>query len=317
MSLNAILTHAAFAPLPSVSWIKVTGSDRIRWLNGMVTNSIQALTPGDGCYNFVLNAQGRIQADATAFLREDHLLMETGSAAKLITLLDHFIIMDDVELADLSEERHGLLIAGPNAAQLLAAIGIGAELDELRLANVTWQESPIDLIHASIDLIHAYSPLVPRYELWGGAETMTQLAEALRAAGAESASPDELENLRILEATPLCGTDIRDRDLPQETAQTRALHFAKGCYLGQEIVERIRSRGAVHRMFTAFTLTGELPPVGTALTAEGKAVGELTSVAAIELPSGPVQRALGYVRREALERGATLEYLGGTAVAGE
>jgi folate-binding protein YgfZ len=120
----------------------------------------------------------------------------------------------------------------------------------------------------------------------------------------------------MLEGTPLYGTDIRDRELPQETGQTRALHFAKGCYLGQEIVERIRSRGNVHRTFSGFRLDGELPVAGAALEADSKQVGELTSVAAIPLPEelgGTVQLGLGYIRREALDRGLPITYTGGTA----
>ena len=128
--------------------------------------------------------------------------------------------------------------------------------------------------------------------------------------------PPPLEAFRILSGTPRYGVDIRNtataHDLPQETAQTRALHFSKGCYLGQEIVERIRSRGNVHRTFSGFELTGALPAPGTTLTAEGKPAGELTSVAAIPLAT-PVQLALGYIRREALERKLPLDYPGGTA----
>src|SRR5579863_6817833 len=101
MSLSPILTSAAFAPIQNVGWIRVTGSDRVRWLNGMVTNNIAALKPGEGCYNFFLNAQGRIQADATAWLLEDSILLQTAAdrIPALIAMLDHFIIMDDVELS--------------------------------------------------------------------------------------------------------------------------------------------------------------------------------------------------------------------------
>jgi folate-binding protein YgfZ len=146
--------------------------------------------------------------------------------------------------------------------------------------------------------------------------------------GATPVSSEALEALRILEGTPRYGIDIRNNetahDLPQETGQTRALHFSKGCYLGQEIVERIRSRGNVHRTFSGFSLTGALPEPGAVLTAEGKPVGELTSVAAIPLPESStqpahiVQLALGYVRREALPvtaqaRNLPIEYPGGVA----
>ena len=120
----------------------------------------------------------------------------------------------------------------------------------------------------------------------------------------------------MLEGTPLYSVDIRDRELPQETGQNRALHFAKGCYLGQEIVERIRSRGNVHRTFIGLRVEGELPAVDSKLQADGKDIGELTSVASIPVPGteGAVQLALGYVRREALDRASPLLYPGGIAI---
>jgi aminomethyltransferase len=147
------------------------------------------------------------------------------------------------------------------------------------------------------------------------------IAHELLNAGAVEVDSAALEDLRILEGTPRFGTDIRDKDLPQETGQTRSLHFTKGCYLGQEIVERIHSRGGVHRAFSGFVLTGALPAPGTQLEAESEAkpVAELTSVASIHLPGqpAPMQLALGIIRREALEnaqaRNLTLTYPGGTA----
>jgi len=311
--LSALLTTAAIAPLDDTGWIRVTGSDRVRWLNGMVTNSIADLAPGQGCYNFVLNAQGRIQGDLTAFMLQDSILLETSrdQVEKLLSLLDHFIIMDDVELESM-ETRSGLLLAGPGAEAILHELGISGELPQSQVITRHWRGE-------DFPLIHGYSPLVPRWELWIGKSVAPVLAEALLAAGATPVSPEALDHLRILEGTPRYGTDIRNsetaRDLPQETGQTRALHFTKGCYLGQEIVERIRSRGNVHRTFTGFQLTGALPAAGTALEgdSDAKAVGELTSVASIPLASGPVQLALGYIRREALERNLPLTYPGGAA----
>ena len=144
--------------------------------------------------------------------------------------------------------------------------------------------------------------------------------EGLRGAlGLPEVTAEPLEFLRLMEARPLFGQDIRNtekaHDLPQETAQTHALHFAKGCYLGQEIVERIRSRGQVHRRFTAFRLTGELPETLPAiLEAGGKAAGEITSAALVSLAEGPVLMALGYVRQEAVEAKLDLTYAGGVAV---
>ncbi len=156
---------------------------------------------------------------------------------------------------------------------------------------------------------------VPRFEIWSAPSTIASILDELRGTSALPTFEADLEQLRILSGTPLYGTDIRNteaaKDLPQETNQTRALHFSKGCYLGQEIVERIRSRGAVHRTFTGFIAHGELPAPGTLLftpdTLE-KPIGELTSIA--QTPYGIF--ALGYLRREVLDRNTRIQYSGGT-----
>lgn len=312
--LAALLQAVGVSPLGQAGWIRVTGGDRVRWLNGMVTNSIQELKDGRGAYSFFLNAQGRIQGDATVFAEPEALMIETASSriSDLISFLDRFIIMDDVELADATDARLGLHVAGPQAASLLTSIRFNVEgLEQLATRTVSWNA-------VDVTIIHTFSPLVPKYELWGAdAKTIQSMTEALQNSGALYCEAQSLEDLRILEGTPLYGTDIRDRELPQETEQTRALHFNKGCYLGQEIVERIRSRGNVHRTFGGFLLDGDLPASGALLEADGKQVGELTSVAAIPLPNGHgelTQIALGYVRREALDRGIPILYAGGVAI---
>jgi folate-binding protein YgfZ len=310
LQLSALLHRAGISRLDGTGWIQVTGSDRARWLNGMATNGVQQLEEGTGAYNFFLNAQGRIQGDGYIFSRPDRLLIETQSSqiATLIPYLDHYVIMDDVELKDITGTWAGLTVTGPQSASLLSQIGLSVTgLKPLDLRDLPWKA-------ATISVIYAFSPLVPRYELWGDAATIDGLWQALQSAGAALANPESLEWLRILEGTPRYGIDIRDRELPQETGQTRALHFSKGCYLGQEIVERIRSRGNVHRIFQAFRIEGELPATGVALESAGKPSGELITIAVIPVDGKPLQLALGYVRREALDRGGPLTYPGGTAV---
>jgi len=305
--LKALRTGAGVAPF-AAGWIAVTGSDRVRWLNGMVTNSVQALTPGEGAYSFLLTAQGRIQADVTVWAKADLLLLETDPAQveTVMGLLDRFIIMDDVELADETANWHGLLVAGPLAAEKLAAVGVAVRASKLLKKSVAAYKG------TELQMISAYSPVVPRFEIWSrDAAVLSELQMALLDAGSTACDADGLELLRVVEGTPRYGTDIRERDLPQETNQTRALHFNKGCYLGQEIVERIRSRGNVHRTFTSFVLKGDVPAPGTALEAEGKPVGELTTVAAEEIDGQRI--ALGFIRREALDRGLDITYAGGTA----
>jgi folate-binding protein YgfZ len=319
--LQALLESAAVAPLDHLGWLRITGEDRVRWLNGMVTNSIQALAPGEGNYNFVLSAQGRIQGDVTVWMLEDSILLETSAnqIPVLTALLDRFIIMDDVELAPV-DDLAGLLIAGPHALSIVGALGTANKAAApcssepqpppppgILLKQTVYAGSPVSLIRA-------HSPLVPRFEIWSAPSTIASITDELRNSQIATASELDLEHLRILEGTPLYGTDIRDKELPQETNQTRALHFNKGCYLGQEIVERIRSRGNVHRTFTGLRLEGDLPPAGTPLEVEGKPVGELTSVATVPLPDGPIQLALGYLRREAIERRLPITYPGGTAI---
>ena len=309
--LEALLTSAGLVPLAHIGWIKITGTDRVRWLNGMVTNSIGDLGESHGCYNFILNAQGRIQGDGYAFAEPDHLLLETGLSQipTLLALLDRFIIMDDVELTNITSSKHGLMIAGPHAPAVLSSLGLlPSPATAPSLARVTWQGAPVSVIHG-------YSPLVPRFELWSDEPTISALTSELAARNATLCTPAALDLLRIAEGTPLFGTDIRDRDLPQETGATRALHFSKGCYLGQEIVERIRSRGNVHRTFGGFHLLGANASTGLALTVDEKPVGELTSVAALHHPdTGDLtQIALGYIRREALAQGKPIHYEGGTA----
>ena len=134
-----------------------------------------------------------------------------------------------------------------------------------------------------------------------------------------------VEAFRIISRhAPLRAKDIRNnetaRDLPQETNQTHALHFTKGCYIGQEIVERIHSRGQVHRTLTRFRLTpadpaAALPTLPVTLQADGRPAGELTSAAWAPIPDGPQLLALGYMRREALELRKELTYPGGIAIA--
>ncbi len=318
-SLQALLETSAFAPIHNLGWLRITGEDRVRWLNGMTTNNIAALKPGEGCYTFFLNAQGRIQADAYAWMLEDSILLESeaGGIPTLIAYLDRFIIMDDVELENHSMDGTGLVVLGPQSESLLEQIGFAADLPPMHFAQELW---PHDNGPVPVRRIHTDGPLTPHFELWSDPATIGLLAESLRATGAIEATPESLTQLRILAGIPLFGTDIRNteaaRDLPQETApsgsQSRALHFSKGCYLGQEIVERIHSRGNVHRSFSGFLLTGDLPPAGTTLAtseAPDKPLGELTSIARV----GDRILALGYIRREAMERRVPLLYAGGTA----
>jgi folate-binding protein YgfZ len=228
--------------------------------------------------------------------------------------LDHFIIMDDVELTPAFTDETSLLVVGPEAHAALKWVGI-SPVEPLHLAHGNWADSPYFPVLLS-------SPSTNTFELRASDGTISAITPDLLSAmtpgllsvGITELSAEALEALRLFEARPLYGRDITEKYLPQETNQPNALHFNKGCYLGQEIVERIRSRGQVHRLLTPLRLMGELPTeLPTPLEADGKPVGEITSAALVPLPDGDQILALGYVRREALDTHATLTYAGGSA----
>ena len=274
----------------------LTGRDRVRWLNGMVSNNIRDLAAGHGVYAFVLNAQGHIQGDLYAFNRGDDLLVEIDrvQVENLLPLLRRYIIMDKVEIEDLSDKMTGIEIAGPKSAEALAALGISSpELAPLQFRDVTWNGIGLSVISSD-------NPCVPNYELWAPSESVQLVRDALVRGGATNIHPEAQETFRILCGIPMVGRDIRERTLPQETGQERALNFTKGCYIGQEIVERIRARGAVHRTFTGFEVGGPVPSPGTKIQSAGKEAGEITSAAALPTSDGERRVALGFLRKEFL-----------------
>lgn len=277
--------------------ISLTGGDRVRWLNGMVTNNIRDLAAGRGVYAFLLNPQGHILGDLFAYNREDSITVDTDSSQleKILATFDHYIIMDDVEVTNLSEQSTALGITGPRSREVLAAAGFAVpEMQPLQIQSTIWQNAECTLVRGDDD------PQLPSYELWLAPEKVKQLWDSLLAAGAAPVGSEALELHRIVSGIPRYGVDIRERDLPQETEQARALNFNKGCYVGQEIVERIRSRGAVHRKFTGFLVEGAEPILaGTRIVANEKEVGEVTSVASLHLNEVSKSVALGYIRREA------------------
>jgi folate-binding protein YgfZ len=275
--------------------ISLTGADRVRWLNGMVTNNIRDLAAGSGVYAYLLNPQGHILGDLYAYNRGESITVDTDSAQaeKILATFDHYIIMDNVEVTNLSGQLTALGIAGTNSRGVLSAAGFTIpEMKPLHAQSVIWQGVDCTLVRGEDSEYFSN-------EIWLPSDQVRQLWDALRAAGATPVGSEALELQRIVSGIPRYGVDIRERDLPQETEQARALNFNKGCYVGQEIVERIRSRGAVHRKFTGFlTESTESIAAGTEIVAGEKEVGEVTSAASLQLASGNKVVLLGYIRRE-------------------
>lgn len=281
--------------------ITVKGRDRVRWLNGMITNTIKALPVDRGNYSFVLNPQGRILGDVYTYNRGEYLVLDTDRSQleTMLNTLKRFIIMDQVEMAEAGESLQAIGLCGPKAAAVLASAGIEASgLEPLEVRELTAG-------NAGFILVRGPEQKPGWYEIWTTGENIERAWESLVKAGAQPVGTDALEQWRILRGIPHYGQDVRERDLPQETEQTQALNFTKGCYIGQEIVERIRSRGQVHRKFTGFEFPDALPQPGK-FEENGRLLAEITSVAQI----GNKKVGLGYVRRETTPAGTELN-LGG------
>ena len=345
----ALVSGAAIHDLGWLRRVAVRGEDRFRWLSGMVTNTVNDLFPNTGAWNLVLNAQGRIQGDlmvwregeelsaqrrktaatppenevrskdpllGTPFAGESGLDLEIAADQydRLMAHLNRFIIMDDVELVPLDIEPQGELgsgtavgLTGPRADEVLGRLGLPVFVHPMRGTCVEW--NGLDL-----RILRGYGVLAPHYEIWTPSASLKKLWTYLRAAGTVPVGAASLDAFRIAEGIPAYGIDIAERDLPQETSQMRALHFNKGCYLGQEIVERIHSRGSVHRHLRQLELTGPVPPAGTELTLDGgMAAGRITSAAELHLSPNNRIFALGMIRGEAELPDQPFHYTVGTA----
>jgi folate-binding protein YgfZ len=296
----------------------------------MTTNDVEHLTPGTGCYAYFLSAQGRILADVNLFCRPDHFLLDTEpeTREKVFRHLDAFIIADDVTLGDVTDETAAIAIEGPEAAAMLAKIGVPHPEDEFD--SIEWNGALV--VRATYTGATGFVIVVSKTE-------RESLVNRLESAGVVRSSEEAFRIVRLENGRPRYGEEISERYLAQETNQSRALHFQKGCYLGQEIVERVRSRGQVHRVLVDVHVEATEPPeagtklqtraeaergaadpepVETASSRAGESIasepsaGEIAS-AAFSPALGKVA-ALAYVRVEHARPGATL-YLAGTQVA--
>jgi tRNA-modifying protein YgfZ len=288
---EALREGVAWRDVSSRGRIRLTGEDRARLLHAMTTNHVEQLKPGESCYAFFLSAQGRVLADVNIFCRPDHFLLDTEpeTADKVREHLEHFIIADDVTVENVAPQTVAIAVEGPRAAEVLnLEVGQGRALP------------------ASYTGLPGWLMIAPTAE-------REALIKQLEEAGAVAANESDFQVVRLENGRPRYGEDITDRYLAQETNQLRALHFHKGCYLGQEIVERVRSRAQIHRVLMPLQIEGtEPPPPGTKLQADGRDAAEITS-SAYSPALGQVV-ALAYVRSEHARPGAVLELAGRPAV---
>jgi aminomethyltransferase len=268
---DALRTAAAWLDLSARGRIYATGEDRARLLHAMTTNHVQQLTPGAGCYAFFLNAQGHILADVNLLCLEDRFLLDTEPEARerVLRHLDKYIIADDVALEDVTALLASVAVEGPHAAAVLAAVG--APAPDAEYAHAPWEGGIVE---------RASQTGEPGFRIFMPAEVKADWIARLESAGAVRGTLGEARTVRLEHGKPRYGEDIFDTTLPQETRQMHAVHFSKGCYIGQEIVERIRSRGHVNRLLVKLEVEGEAPlGGGTKVTTGAAEAGEITSSA--------------------------------------
>src|ERR1019366_4142113 len=286
LGYQALRSGAAWLDLSARGRIVARGRDRARLLHAITTNEVKKMTPGTGCYAFLLNPQGRIQADLCLFCHDDHFLIDTEPELreKVRVHIRRYIIADQVELEDVTAGTAAIGLEGPGAAGLLAGVGAAGP------GAAYWQGAWGDVRVAAVTVTGQ-----PGVRIFCSAEKAAALAHRLEAAGAVAASAEDARLGRIENGKPRYGEDIRETSLPQETQQMHAISFNKGCYLGQEIVERIRAQGRVNKKLMRVVLVGgEVPAAGTKTTVDG-AEAEVTS-AVVSPASGEVV-ALAYVRQ--------------------
>ena len=302
-SYASLHERAAWIDLSGRGKIRATGDDRARLLHSMTTNHIQELLPGSGCYTFFLTAQGRIIADANIFCMPDYLLIDTEPETRLRVLehLEKFIIADDVCLHDFTDDYGTINIEGPQAEAVLRRFDVPTA--HLPFSFAGW--SHCEVAHVSYTGQPGYSFIFP-------VEQRDAVLAHLTGAGVPHADIATAEVVRLENGRPRYGVDISETTLPQETQLGHAVHPSKGCYIGQEIVERVRSRGHVNKVIASIDIqTSEAPAPGAKIEADGKEVGVITSSAYSPARSHVV--ALGTVRTEAV--GAPLTVHGATASA--
>lgn len=285
---EALRKSAAWIDLSDRGKVRVTGEDAGRLLHAMTTNNVKELEVGQGLYAFFLNEKGRILADCNLFRLSDSFWLDTegATASKIHHLLDKYIIADDAAVEDVTSRWFEVGVEGPESVSAMERMGLAVP------------EKPLQIIANESGYTARAAATGPLgFRIWIEEEKGKSLLERLSSAGIPQALEEDANVVRLENGVPRYGADISERYLVQETQALHGVHFSKGCYLGQEIVERVRSRGQVHRVLTPIRIEGSVPfPEGTKLVLSDGAMGEVTSSA--YSPALNTVVGLAYVRTE-------------------
>jgi folate-binding protein YgfZ len=293
------------------SFFSFTGADRQRYVNAILTSNVRDLKPGQGTAGLLLNPQGHILSEVETFLREDSILASSHAMIRERTFatFDKFIIMDDVTLEDVTDSLATLDLAGPNTAALLAEAGVAtfAEMPLLAHEDVTLSQIACRVVRRELAGHSAATLITGRAQLQA---LWRELLERVGRYGGAPAGMEALNALRLECGIAWFGHDFDDKQIPHEAGLEHShISYEKGCYTGQEIVERVRSRGHVNRRLTELGFSsGEAPAAGTKLLFGGADAGTVTSAALSPVLGRPI--GLGYLRREHSAIGTSLDAAG-------
>jgi hypothetical protein len=285
---------AALFDLAGRTQIQVTGRDRAKFLHNFCTNDIVGLAPGGAREAFITNVQGKVLAYVSVCAMPEALWLTSvpGCADRIIAHLSRYQISEEVTFTDRSAEVAALLVAGPQAPEVVGrSLSVAATLGAMRVAQASFEGDAIQVRR------HDFL-LLPCLVLVAAPPVTEALRPRLTAAGARPAGRSAFEALRIEAGFPLYGVDLTEANLAQEAGRTKqAISFTKGCYLGQEPIARIDALGHVNQQLRGLRLASGTPPApGSAVLApDAKKVGQVTSSALSYSDGRPV--ALAYVRR--------------------
>ncbi|MGH7848602.1 MAG: YgfZ/GcvT domain-containing protein [Candidatus Binatia bacterium] len=303
---HAVETGVGLFDLFQRSFLKFSGSDRVSFLNGMVSNDVKPLAPGQGLHAAFLDIQGKILADARIFCMQEALLVDVPELCKerIIQHLERHLVADEVTIQDLAADFLMVSLQGPQAGPLMREATSIATLprSELEHLEAAIAEQPLLLIRVTHICQEGYDLILPRSEATGMIRRIQEIGNkfSLSWAGTEAQ-----EMLRIEAGIPRYGVDMTEDNLLLETGLNHAVNFHKGCYLGQEIVERIHSRGHVNKRLVGLILETKKPANrGEKVYREDREIGRVTSSAFS--PRKRSALALGYVQHDFSNPGTTV-----------
>ena len=257
---EAVCSGAGLLDFSHRGLLQFTGSDRLPFLQGMLSNDLTQLKPFEGQYATVLTQQGKVIADVRVLCSLNSFYLDFWESLKdkILAHLNRYLVADEVEIADRSQEYSTLSIQGPRSAALLHGLVGPTELPgpALQHAMVTVDGAAICIVGASHTGELGYDLIVPLKDLDTIARRLTDLGAQFSASwvGAEAQNI-----LRIEAGIPRYGVDFNEDNLLLEVGLDYAVSFNKGCYLGQEVVERIRSRGHVNKKLCGLFIDGQAP----------------------------------------------------------